>query len=185
MCQRAVASGRGGAEEEAGEGEGAKAAIATTTRTPPPFLLQLLSVPVTDNTANPATYASWAANQHAPALPAEKMLWYRLHYLPNPNSWADPEASPLLWTGDWSMLPPACIVLGELDVLRSEGEMFGHKLQRAGVDAEVHIMEGQPHPFIAMDGVLEAGARAITLFCDALHMAMYGWMAGPAEPPED
>ncbi|KAL1835343.1 hypothetical protein VTK73DRAFT_5754 [Phialemonium thermophilum] len=149
MCQRAAA--RGG----------------------PRFRLQLLSVPVTDNTADVNNNASWRENQHTPALPAPKMLWYRRHYLPNEADWSHPEASPLLWKGDWSRLPPAVLVLGELDVLRTEGEQFAQKLRDAGVTAEVHVMRGQPHPFIAMDGVLEDGARAITLFCEALRRAMY------------
>lgn len=140
----------------------------------PKFSLQLLSVPVTDNTADTTNNASWGENQHSPALPAPKMMWYRNHYLPNREDWANPEASPLLWKGDWSKLPPACFVLGELDVLRTEGEQFAKKLEEAGVKAEVNLMKGQPHPFIAMDGVLEAGSRAITLFCDALHRKMYG-----------
>ena len=139
----------------------------------PKFSLQLLSVPVADNTADATNTLSWEENQHSPALPAAKMLWYRNHYLPGQEDWAHPEASPLLWDGDWSLLPPACMVLGELDVLRSEGEKFGKKLQDAGVKADINIMEGQPHPFIAMDAALEAGSRAITLFCNALHQAMY------------
>lgn len=139
----------------------------------PKFSLQLLSVPVTDNTADTTNNISWNENQHSPALPAPKMMWYRNHYLPNKEDWANPEASPLFWKGDWSKLPPACFVLGELDVLRTEGEQFGKKLEDAGVKAEVNIMKRQPHPFIAMDAALEAGSRAITLFCDALHRTMH------------
>lgn len=139
----------------------------------PKFCLQLLSVPVMDNTADITNNESWKENQFSPALPAEKMLWYRRHYLPNEMDWGHSEASPLFWKGDWSKLPPACFVLGELDVLRTEGEQFGAKLEEAGVKAEINIMKGQPHPFIAMDGVLEAGSRAITLFCDALYKALY------------
>ncbi|KAK9791638.1 putative Alpha/beta hydrolase fold-domain-containing protein [Seiridium cardinale] len=139
----------------------------------PKFLLQLLSVPVMDNTADITNNESWKENQFTPALPAEKMLWYRCHYLPNKEDWGHPEASPLFWKGDWSKLPPACFVLGELDVLRTEGEQFGKKLEEAGVQADINIMKGQPHPFIAMDEALEAGSRAITLFCDALYKAMY------------
>lgn len=149
MCQRAVARGS------------------------PHFSLQLLSVPVMDNTATVDTNTSWRENQHAPALPAPKMLWYRYHYLPNEQDRGHPEASPLFWEGDWSKLPPACMVVGELDVLRSEGEQFAKKMEEGGVKADVHVMKGQPHPFLAMDAALEAGSRAITLFCEALHKAMY------------
>ncbi|KAI1209795.1 alpha/beta hydrolase fold-domain-containing protein [Annulohypoxylon truncatum] len=139
----------------------------------PNFSLQLLSVPVTDNTADTTNSVSWKENQHTPALPAPKMMWYRNHYLPNQSDWSHPEASPLLWEGDWSKLPRAVIVVGELDVLRDEGQQFGEKLRNAGVAADVHLMKGQPHPFIAMDGVLDAGRDAITYFCDALREAMY------------
>ncbi|KAI0473574.1 Alpha/Beta hydrolase protein [Xylariaceae sp. FL0804] len=155
MCQRAAAAAARG--ESGG----------------PKFMLQLLSVPVMDNTADPSCGGSWKENRKAPALPAPKMLWYREHYLPDRAHWADPEASPLRWQGDWALLPPAVIVVGELDVLRDEGRAFGERLREAKVRADVHTMKGQPHPFIAMDGVLTAGKEAITLFCDALEETMY------------
>lgn len=148
MCQRAAARGS------------------------PSFSLQLLSVPVTDNTADISNNRSYSENQHAPSLPADKMLWYRRHYLPNEGDWAHPESSPLFWEGDWSKLPHAIIVLGQLDVLRDEGAKFGEKLESSGVRADVHILKGQPHPFLAMDGVLEAGRQAITWFCEGM-LALY------------
>lgn len=138
------------------------------TRGMPNLKLQLLSVPVADNTASGEKNESYAENAHAPSLPADKMLWYRKHYLPNEKDWAHPEASPLFWEGDWAKLPPAIIVLGQLDVLRTEGEQFGEKLTKAGVKADVHTLERQPHPFLAMDGVLEAGRQAITWFCEGM-----------------
>jgi acetyl esterase/lipase len=142
-------------------------------RNGPKMLLQLLSVPVMDNTAEPSNNLSWKDNEFVPALPALKMMWYRNHYLPDKSDWAHPEASPLFWEGDWSKLAPAVIVVGELDVLRHEGQQCGEKLRDAGLEADVHVMKGQPHPFIAMDGVLEAGRQAITYFCEALESAMY------------
>ena len=140
----------------------------------PEFTLQLLSVPVMDNTADKTNNTSWNENQNSPALPAPKMLWYRNHYLPNKEDWSHPEASPLFWKGDFSKLPTACFVVGELDVLRTEGEQFASKLRTAGVKVDFNVMKGQPHPFIAMDAVLEAGSRAITIFCEALYKTMYG-----------
>lgn len=138
------------------------------------FVAQLLSVPVADNTASPETKASWKENEFVPALPAAKMLWYRRHYLPNEKDWAHPEASPLFWTGDWSKLPAAEVVLGELDVLRTEGEEIAAKLVKAGkTSTRVTTMRGQPHPFIAMDGALDCGALAITLFAERLLRAFY------------
>ncbi|KND90719.1 AB hydrolase superfamily protein [Tolypocladium ophioglossoides CBS 100239] len=140
----------------------------------PVFRLQLQSAPVLDNTADTTNNASYAENEHAPALPAAKMLWYRDLYLPDQRQRSHPEASPLLWPGDWSALPPAVIVLGELDVLRHEGELFGRKLADAGVRADVHVLKGQPHSFLATAGALEDGRRAVTWFCDGMLSAMYG-----------
>lgn len=138
----------------------------------PRLKMQLLSIPVMDNTAEVSNSASWKEKQHTPALPADKMLWYRHHYVPNQDSWSNPEASPLLWQGDWSTLPPAVMIIAELDILSADGERYADKLKAAGVNVDVHTFNGQPHPFISMDGVLEDGRRAISLFCDAMEKGM-------------
>ncbi|KAI9373758.1 Alpha/Beta hydrolase protein [Aspergillus egyptiacus] len=141
---------------------------ALTLSPPVRFLAQLLSVPVMDNTALVENNESYRLYEHAPALPAAKMLWYRNHYLPRKEDWAHPEASPLFWAGDWSALPRALIMVGELDVLRSEGEQYAQNLKQAGVVVDLQVMKGMPHPFLAMDGVLKEGKRSITLMCDLL-----------------
>lgn len=108
--------------------------------------LQLLTVPVTDNTATVETNKTWKACEFTPALSAVKMLWYRDHYLPDPATRSDPEASPLLFpTEKFAELPPAQILVGEMDVLRHEGEEFARKLREAGVQADVEVMKGMPH----------------------------------------
>jgi triacylglycerol lipase len=101
------------------------------------------------------------------------MLWYRNHYLPNAVDCTNPEASPLFYQGDWSKLPPALVMVGELDVLRTEGEQYAEKLQKSGVEVDLQVMKGMPHPFLAMDGVLSEGKRCITLMCDALQKAFW------------
>jgi acetyl esterase/lipase len=67
----------------------------------PRLLVQLLIVPVTDNTATPGTTKSWKDNEFTPALPVEKMMWFRNHYLPNQQTGAEPEASPLFYADGW------------------------------------------------------------------------------------
>jgi acetyl esterase/lipase len=132
---------------------------------------QVLSVPVTDNTADPATNWAWKEFEHTAALPAPKMMWYRNHYLPDKKEWANPEASPLLYgneDGHWKKLPAAVVIVGELDVLRGEGEAYAAKLEENGVKAELHVMQGMPHPFLAMDAVLQAGRDAIALMVEAV-----------------
>lgn len=133
------------------------------------FRVQLLIVPVTDNTAAVTTNATYKSCQFTAALPAEKMLWYRNHYLPDHTMWTALEASPLLAPLEtFAKLPPAVILVGELDVLRWEGEEYARKLNAAGVQAKVELMKGMPHPFLAMDGVLDEGKRAITILCESL-----------------
>ncbi|PGH36819.1 triacylglycerol lipase [[Emmonsia] crescens] len=130
-----------------------------------PLKVQLLSVPVMDNTADVSNNTSYRDYEHIPALSAAKMLWYRRHYLPQQSDWGDPEASPLFYPDEsptWIGLPRAIIMVGELDVLRSEGEKYVEKLTKSGIDVELHVMEGMPHPFLAMDGVLQAGRDSIT-----------------------
>ncbi|KAL4923723.1 alpha/beta hydrolase [Aspergillus undulatus] len=141
---------------------------ALTLSPPVRFLAQLLSVPVMDNTATVSNNEAYRLYEFAPALPAAKMLWYRNHYLPKQEDWSHPEASPLFYTGDWSALPRALVMVGELDVLRTEGEQYAGKLEQAGVEVDLQVMKGMPHPFLAMDGVLKEGKRSITLMCDLL-----------------
>jgi triacylglycerol lipase len=95
-----------------------------------PLRSQFLIVPVTDNTATPCSKnPTWKMFEHTAALPAKKMLWYRNHYLPDPATWSQREASPLLAPDEiFRQLPRANIIVGELDVLRHEGEEVRHLL---------------------------------------------------------
>lgn len=146
----------------------------SVARNGPKILAQVLSVPVIDNTATIENNPTWKSCQHAPALPAEKMLWYRVRYLPDPDQYAHPEASPLFWQGDWSLLPHATVIVGEYDILKSEGEAFAERMTKAGAQAKVCVMKGMPHPFLAMDGVLETGRESITIMCNAISSAFNG-----------
>lgn len=106
----------------------------------PRFMFQVLVVPVTDNAADPGNNVSYKENENTAALPAVKMLWYRDHYLPNPADWKDPEASPIYYPeSNFSKLPPAYVAVAELDVLRSEGEAYAEKLQKAGVPVQLKM----------------------------------------------
>lgn len=140
----------------------------------PSFLKQVHNVPVLDNTATVDNNKGWRTNEFTTALPAEKMLWYRRHYLPNKADHTNPEASPLLWKGDWTQLPPATVIVGELDVLSQEGDQYVAKLQQHGVQAEIFVMKGLPHPFLIMDGVLDQAAEAVTIVCEAFRSAFDG-----------
>jgi acetyl esterase/lipase len=134
----------------------------------PKFVAQLLIVPVTDNTASPATNKSWKECEFTPALSAEKMIWFRNHYLPDIARRSQPEASPLFYEDGWAEQPKALVVVGEYDVLRTEGESYAGNLRRAGVTVNLQVMKGMPHPFLAMDGVLQQGRDTITFMVETL-----------------
>lgn len=136
------------------------------------FVFQLLLVPVLDQTANVDSNPTWKEFEHTASLTAEKMTWYRNHYLPDAESCHNPEASPLLFQSDkFSRLPPALVIVAELDIVRYEGELYANKLKAAGVDAELHVIPGMPHPFLVLDDALTAAREAITLLCDTLARA--------------
>lgn len=138
----------------------------------PSICYQVLIVPVTDNTATAGSQASYLENENTAALPAVKMLWYRRHYLPDPDDWAHPEASPLFYPQEnFSRLPPAFIGVAELDVLRSEGKAYANKLREAGVLVQMKTYTGMPHPMMAMDGVLTQGRKLVNDMTFALKEA--------------
>ena len=137
----------------------------------PKFVTQLLIVPVIDNTATPADNKSWKDCEFTAALPAEKMMWFRNHYLPDKKRRLEPEASPLFYEDGWTEQPKALVVVGEYDVLRTEGELYAEKLRRGGITVNLQVMKGMPHPFLAMDGVLRQGRDTITFMVETLKEA--------------
>lgn len=139
----------------------------------PRISFQILIVPVCDNTAWTDTHDSYKENENTAALPASKMLWYRLHYLPDRNSWMDPEASPAFYPdSNFATLPSAFVAVAQLDVLRSEGELYADRLAENGVATTLKIYPGMPHPFMAMDGVLTQGKKVVADMVSALKNAL-------------
>lgn len=126
----------------------------------PKVSCQFLVVPVTDNTADPSNTELWKQNEFTPQLPSEKMIWYRKLYLPDEKSWTNPEASPLFYSDEsFAKVPPCLVCAAECDVLRSEAEKYHEKLVKNGVELEIQIYGGVPHPVMAMDAVLEKGRK--------------------------
>lgn len=127
---------------------------AATSDPPIPLVFQLLVVPVTDNTASVSgtPHASWLENTNTAWLSPARMLWFRHNYLPNEEDWNKPDSSPIFYPDDLiAKAPPAWIGLAELDILRDEGLAYAEKLKKAGVEVEVQIYTGAPHPIMAMD----------------------------------
>ena len=104
-------------------------------------------------------------------LTRDGLDWFAANYLPSRESGLEPSASPLNAT-DFRGLPPALIITAECDPLRDQGEAYAHKLQSAGVRAELKRYEGMIHPFVSLAGVIDAGKSAISDAGSALRAAL-------------
>ena len=108
-------------------------------------------------------------------LRRDAMQWFWDQYTTDEHDRAEITASPLrASTDDLVGLPKALIITGEADVLRDEGEAYGRKLRKAGVDVTATRYEGIIHDFVmlnALRGTNAAGAaiaQAIAYLQDAL-----------------
>ena len=81
-------------------------------------------------------------------LSRTSMEWFRSHYLGARASESDPYVSPL--HGNLAGLPPAILIVGTLDPLLSDSELFAEALRKADVPAELHVFEDGPHAFAQM-----------------------------------
>jgi len=91
-------------------------------------------------------------------LSREMMEWFRGLYLEDSGSGDDPYVSPL--RARLTGLPPAVLVVGTLDPLQSDSELFAAALREAGVPAELHVYDGAPHAFAQMF-MLDIAADAV------------------------
>lgn len=81
------------------------------------------------------------------------MDWFKAFYLPNEEDWVKWDASPLFAPGELlRTLPPAWMGIAELDILCEEGVRYGERIRAEGVDVDVVVYKGAPHPIMAMDG---------------------------------
>ncbi|GMA31207.1 alpha/beta hydrolase [Litorihabitans aurantiacus] len=112
-----------------------------------PLRRQVLEVPVTDLTGGHLSV------DVAPSLgmPREAvvpmMQELAANYLASASPTA-PTASPLL-ARDLSGLPPADVLVAELDVFRGDGEAYVAELQRHGTPATLHAFAGMTHGSLA------------------------------------
>lgn len=126
-----------------------KAALATP---PIPLIVQLLLLPVIDNTAT-STSDIWRPNRLAPWLTPARMLWYRCKYLPSREDCLGWTASPNLASRDiLGESPKTWIAVSEFDLLAPEGIAYGEQLRRAGVEVDIETYKGSTHSLLAASG---------------------------------
>ncbi|HVU68610.1 MAG TPA: alpha/beta hydrolase fold domain-containing protein [Ktedonobacteraceae bacterium] len=124
----------------------------------PRLIFQLLIYPATDFTAQTA---SKKENAQGYFLTLEDMHWFEGHYLNSEADRLNPLASPML-ASDLSHLPPALVLTAEYDPLRDEGELYGQRLQAAGVPVTMRRYNGLIHGFFGQAAIVDEARRAVT-----------------------
>jgi len=90
----------------------------------------------------------------------EDMHWFLHQYLRSPEDASNPYAFPAN-EKDLRGLPPARVILAEMDPLCDQGEAYAARLREAGVPTTLTRYEGVTHVFVNMAPRLEAGRKAI------------------------
>ena len=130
------------------------------------FVHQQLYYPATDAAMDTASYMKFAHSTH---VGAKAMEYFWDAYAPRDESGASPLRANL------EELPPALVIVAEVDVLRDEGEAYAAKLRAAGVrDATVRY-DGTIHDFMTLAPLAHTAAAraAIAQAIAALRDAFY------------
>lgn len=123
---------------------------------------QVLLYPVTDY-HTPGT-PSYAENAEGYGLTRDTMRWFWAHYLDDASDAEHPHAAPLR-AADLGGLPPAFVLSAEYDPLRDEAELYGERLQAAGVPVEIRRAAGMNHGFLFWVGRVDGADRAMAEAC--------------------
>jgi acetyl esterase/lipase len=138
--------------------------------TPVLLRMQLLLVPVIDNTTNSVWY--WSKNWHAPGLGPLKMAWYWRLYIRNRNDGKRWEASPHLAPSSLiRRVAKASIMVSEVDILNGEGVNYAKLLEKNGVSVTLKEYNGAPHMLMAMGGGIESARILVQDTISALKVA--------------
>ncbi|GAC1538285.1 MAG: alpha/beta hydrolase [Acidimicrobiales bacterium] len=97
-----------------------------------------------------SAFPSYADFADGPLLTRSSMTWFWEQYLGTGGEPPDHRAAPL-WAADFSNLPPATVVVAELDPLRDEGIAFAERLRSGGTPAVTTTYRGAAHGFWWMD----------------------------------
>jgi len=81
-------------------------------------------------------------------------------YLPQGINLKDPKVSPY-WHTSHKNLPPHDLYVSEYDGLRGHTDGYHEKLLKNGVKSELHIFEGQIHPFFMGRGYFNDGENPV------------------------
>jgi acetyl esterase len=113
---------------------------------------------------------SWRRFGQGAGLSQASMRWAWQTYLERPEQWQDWRAAPVL--ADPTGLPPAYLVVGNLDPLLNDSQNLAARLKEAGVPCELAVYEGINHGFIRYGRLIKTARRAIGDCAAALRHAL-------------
>lgn len=144
--------------ESAGGNLAAACAIKARDQGGPAICGQWLAYPVTDHDFRTASYD--AVGDKGFLLTRADMIWFWDQYCPAGIDRSQPLVSPL-HVADAHGLPPAIVLVAELDPLRDEGLAYANKLGAAGVPVVTRCEAGVVHGFLNSAHVIPAVAEAV------------------------
>jgi len=113
---------------------------------------------------------SWERFGHGAGLSQASMRWAWQTYLEKPEQWQDWRAAPIL--ADLTDLPPAYLIVGNLDPLLDDSQNLAARLKESGVPSELAVYEGINHGFIRYGRLITTARRAIGDCAAALRKAL-------------
>ena len=102
---------------------------------------------------------SWQRFGRGSGLSQTQMRWIWETYLERPEQQSDWRAAPIL--ADPAGLPPAHLIVGNLDPLLDDSHRLAARLKEAGVACELTVYDGINHGFIRYGRLIAAARRAI------------------------
>jgi epsilon-lactone hydrolase len=158
-----------------GDSAGGNLALVTLHRTlrahgPLPACAVLLS-PAVDCTLESRSIVD--NEDQDPMLSLPDLMVLRRRYLPSPELYSHPDASPLF--ADFSGFPPLFLQAGSTEILRDEAVRTAQRAHEAGVDVELELWPKTPHAF-QMASFLPEAAQAMDRIVRFI-AARTGWQA--------
>jgi acetyl esterase len=142
------------AGDSAGGNMATVVALLAKQRRGPQIAGQLLLYPVTSATFDSGSYREFA---DGPWVTKRAMQWFWDQYVPDREMRKCSTASPLqATTAELAGLPRALLITAENDVLRDEGEAYGRKLIKAGVEVVATRYNATIHDFLMLDALADA-----------------------------
>lgn len=131
---------------------------------------QILLYPVTQWDHDPETSVFPSVREHGIGLrlTSQEVKDYLEMYQPDPELRREPYLSPLA-ADDLTGQPDTLVVTAELDLLRDEGEAYGHALRAVGNQVRIERVDEALHGFITLPRFarpVQNAYRLITAFLD-------------------